>query len=104
MHALARRLLALGYGTPFLAIGMSYMYRNLADARLDVIRSGLVIQDDGLPKELGPMTFVFTGDGNVTRGALHVFKCLPHTWVSPNDLKSLFESKCKMSLKLIFSL
>jgi alpha-aminoadipic semialdehyde synthase len=68
------------------------MYRCLADARLDVIRSGLVIQDDGLPKELGPMTFCFTGNGNVTKGALHVFKCLPHEWVSPNDLKSLYES------------
>lgn len=67
LHSMSRRLLALGYGSPFLAIGMSYMYRCLADARLDVIRSGLVIQDDGLPKELGPMTFVFTGDGNVTQ-------------------------------------
>ena len=71
---------------------MSYMYRCLADARLDVIRSGLVIQDDGLPKELGPMTFIFTGNGNVTQGALQVFKCLPHEWVSPTDLKSLCES------------
>ena len=67
LHSLGRRLLGLGYGSPFLAIGMSYMYRCLADARLDVVRSGLVIQDDGLPKELGPMTFVFTGNGNVTR-------------------------------------
>lgn len=104
MHSLARRLLALGYGSPFSAIGMSYMYRCLADARLDVVRSGLVIQDDGLPKELGPMTFVFTGDGNVTQGALHVFKCLPHEWVSPSDLKSLYESSCMfMSKTLIFT-
>jgi hypothetical protein len=75
LHSLGRRLLGLGYGSPFLAIGMSYMYRCLADARLDVVRSGLVIQDDGLPKELGPMTFVFTGNGNVTkvRGILIYF-------------------------------
>jgi alpha-aminoadipic semialdehyde synthase len=83
----------LGLASPFLATGMSYMYRNLGDARLDVIRSGMVIRDDGFPKELGPMTFIFTGGGNVTDGALHVFKCLPHEWVSPNDLKSLYESK-----------
>ncbi len=67
LHSFARTLLAKGYGTPFLAMGMSYMYRNLADARLDVMRSGLVIQDEGLPKELGPLTFIFTGDGNVTQ-------------------------------------
>ena len=57
------RLLGLGLASPFLAIGMSYMYRNLGDARLDVLRSGMVITDDGFPKELGPMTFVFTGLG-----------------------------------------
>ncbi|KAJ1542110.1 hypothetical protein HK096_009644, partial [Nowakowskiella sp. JEL0078] len=63
-HGLGQRLLALGYGTP---IGMSYMYRCVADARLDVTRSGQVIMDDGLPVGLGPMIFVFTGDGNVSR-------------------------------------
>lgn len=73
---------------------MSYMYRCLADARLDVTRTGQVIMDDGLPPQLGPITFVFTGaQGNVTKGALHVFKCLPHEWVSPNELQDLFKSK-----------
>ncbi|KAI9093121.1 Saccharopine dehydrogenase-domain-containing protein [Phlyctochytrium arcticum] len=93
MHGLGHRLLAKGYGNPFLAIGMSYMYRTLADARLDVTRTGQVIMDDGLPRELGPMSFVFTGDGNVARGAMHVFKNLPHEWVSPDELKDLYASK-----------
>jgi alpha-aminoadipic semialdehyde synthase len=42
---------------------------------------------------LGPMIFVITGDGNVSRGALHIAKCLPHEWVKPGDLKKLAESK-----------
>ncbi|KAI9193475.1 Saccharopine dehydrogenase-domain-containing protein [Polychytrium aggregatum] len=92
LHALGQRLLGLGFATPFLNIGMSYVYRCLADARLEVTRSGQSIMDDGLPKQLGPLTFVFTGNGNVTKGALHVFKCLPHEWVSPDDLKDLVES------------
>nr|KAJ3417907.1 hypothetical protein HK105_000609 [Polyrhizophydium stewartii] len=71
---------------------MSYMYRALADARLDVTRTGQVITDEGLPKQLGPMTFVFIGDGNVIKGAEHVFKCLPHEWVSPDDLGRLATS------------
>jgi alpha-aminoadipic semialdehyde synthase len=93
LHSLGLRLLALGYGNPFLAIGMSYMYRCLADARLDVTRTGMVISDDGLPRKLGPMIFVVTGNGNVSKGALHVFKCLPHEWVKPEDLESLSKSK-----------
>ncbi|KAJ3144448.1 hypothetical protein HDU89_008226 [Geranomyces variabilis] len=92
MHGLGHRLLALGYGNPFLACGMSYMYRTLADARLDVTRTGQVIMDDGLPRSLGPLSFVFTGDGEVARGAMHVFKCLPHEWVTPNELRKLYET------------
>ncbi|KAJ3105261.1 hypothetical protein HDU97_008284 [Phlyctochytrium planicorne] len=93
INGLGHRLLALGYGNPFLACGLSYMYRCLADARLDLTRTGQVIMDDGLPKALGPLIFVFTGDGNVTKGALHVFKCLPHEWVKPEDLRALVENK-----------
>ncbi|KAI8820791.1 Saccharopine dehydrogenase-domain-containing protein [Fimicolochytrium jonesii] len=93
MHGLGHRLLALGYGNPFLAIGMSYMYRTLADARLDVTRTGQVIMDDGLPRQMGPMSFVFTGDGHVARGAMHVFKCLPHEWVSPDELRDLYKTQ-----------
>ncbi|KAJ3328333.1 hypothetical protein HDU76_010155, partial [Blyttiomyces sp. JEL0837] len=92
-NGLGHRLLALGYGGPFLACGLSYMYRCLADARLDMTRTGQVIMDDGLPRQFGPMIFVFTGKGNVTKGALHVFKCLPHTWVKAGDLKKLVEDK-----------
>ena len=92
LHALGHRLLALGYGSPFLAIGMSHMYRALADARLDVTRTGQVIQDDGLPNSLGPLTFVFTGDGNVSRGAKYVFKSLPVEWVSADELAALSDS------------
>jgi alpha-aminoadipic semialdehyde synthase len=93
LHSLGLRLLAIGYGNPFLAIGMSYMYRCLADARLDVTRTGMVISDDGLPKQLGPMIFVITGNGNVSKGALHVFKCLPYEWVKPSELEALSKSK-----------
>ncbi|KAI8847219.1 Saccharopine dehydrogenase-domain-containing protein [Chytridium lagenaria] len=102
INGLGHRLLALGYGNPFLACGLSYMYRCLADARLDLTRTGQVIMDDGLPKELGPLIFVFTGDGNVTKGALHVFKCLPHEWVKPEDLKALVAPYASVLVNGIF--
>lgn len=72
---------------------MSYMYRCVADARLDVTRTGQVIMDEGLPRSLGPMIVVITGNGNVSKGALHVLKCLPHEWVKPDALKKLSENK-----------
>jgi alpha-aminoadipic semialdehyde synthase len=92
LHSLGQRLLALGYGNPFLAIGMSYMYRNVADARLDVTRTGMVLMDEGLPIELGPMIFILTGAGNVSKGAHYILKCLPHQFISPKDLDSLSKS------------
>jgi alpha-aminoadipic semialdehyde synthase len=79
------------------------MYRCLPDARLDVTRTGQVIMDDGLPKPLGPLTFVFTGFGNVTKGALHVFKCLPHEFVKPSELKDLHETKGFIQWHLIYA-
>ncbi|KAJ3074901.1 hypothetical protein HDU98_009870 [Podochytrium sp. JEL0797] len=93
LNGLGHKLLSMGYGSPFLACGLSYMYRCVADARLDLVRTGQVIMDDGLPREFGPMVFVFTGQGEVTKGALHVFKCLPHEWVKPEDLAALVANK-----------
>jgi alpha-aminoadipic semialdehyde synthase len=41
---------------------------------------------------LGPMVFVITGNGNVSRGALHVFKCLPYEWVTPEELEGFINN------------
>lgn len=68
------------------------MYRCIADARLDVTRTGQVIMDEGLPRQLGPLIFVIVGDGNVSKGALHIFKCLPHEWIAPDQLAALASS------------
>lgn len=45
-----------------------------------------------MPRDLGPLVFTFTGDGNVTRGALHMFSCLPNEMVAAKDLQSLVSS------------
>lgn len=39
-----------------------------------------------LPKSIGPLTFVFTGSGNVSQGAQEIFQELPHEYVSPSML------------------
>lgn len=39
-----------------------------------------------MPKSMGPLTFVFTGSGNVSQGAQEIFQELPHEYVHPSML------------------
>ena len=56
--------LSLGYSTPFLSLGSSYMYSSLAAAKAAVISVGEEISSQGLPLGICPLVFVFTGTGN----------------------------------------
>ena len=58
--------LSLGYSTPFLSLGSSYMYPSLAAAKAAVISVGEEIATQGLPLGICPLVFVFTGSGNGT--------------------------------------
>ena len=89
LRGLGERMLCLGYSTPFLNIGSSYMYPSLNDAKSAVRLVGGRIQHAGLPQDFSPLVFGFTGNGNVSQGAQEVFEELPHEWISPNDLKQL---------------
>ncbi|KAG0307666.1 hypothetical protein BGZ98_010135 [Dissophora globulifera] len=102
VHGLGQRLLGLGYSSPFLHVGMAHNYKTLASANLSLQMLGNTIQDEGTPKEFGPMTFVFTGGGNVSKGAQAVFKSLPHEFVDPKDLKKIATSK-NMRLDRIYA-
>ncbi|KAJ7980507.1 Lysine-ketoglutarate reductase/saccharopine dehydrogenase [Quillaja saponaria] len=88
---LGQRYLSLGYSTPFLSLGASYMYSSLAAAKAAVISVGEEIATLGLPSGICPLVFVFTGSGNVSVGAQEIFKLLPHTFVEPSRLPDLFE-------------
>ncbi|KAL6976713.1 1-piperideine-2-carboxylate,1-pyrroline-2-carboxylate reductase, partial [Sarracenia purpurea var. burkii] len=56
--------LNLGFSTPFLSLGASYMYPSLAAAKAAVISVGEEIATFGLPSGIYPLVFVFTGSGN----------------------------------------
>ncbi|KAI4344673.1 hypothetical protein L6164_011872 [Bauhinia variegata] len=86
---LGQRFLSLGYSTPFLSLGSSYMYPSLAAAKAAVISVGEEIATQGLPLGICPLVFVFTGSGNVSAGAQEIFKLLPHTFVDPCGLRDL---------------
>ncbi|KAK1280738.1 Alpha-aminoadipic semialdehyde synthase [Acorus gramineus] len=88
---LGKRYLNLGFSTPFLSLGPSYTYSSLAAAKAAVIAVGEEIATFGLPSGISPIAFVFTGSGNVSQGAQEIFKLLPHAFVEPHNLPSLFK-------------
>ncbi|XP_059138929.1 alpha-aminoadipic semialdehyde synthase, mitochondrial-like [Physella acuta] len=86
LHGMGLRLLALGHHTPFMHIGPSHNYRNTEMARQAVRDAGYEIALGRMPRSIGPMTFVFTGSGNVSQGAQEVFQELPHEYIEPEHL------------------
>ncbi|KAH7296234.1 hypothetical protein KP509_26G014900 [Ceratopteris richardii] len=98
LRGLGERYLNLGYSTPFLSIGSSFMYTSLSAAKAAVLAAGDEIRTDGLPFQISPIVFIFTGSGNVARGALEVFRLLPHTFISPSQLSQLEDTISKEQL------
>ncbi|KAK7113376.1 hypothetical protein V1264_012675 [Littorina saxatilis] len=86
LHGMGLRLLALGHHTPFMHIGPSHSYRNTEIARQAVRDAGYEVSLDRMPRSVGPLTFIFTGAGNVSQGAQEVFQEFPHEYIDPEDL------------------
>lgn len=91
LHGLGLRLLALGHHTPFMHIGPAHNYRNTEMARQAIRDSGYEISLGMMPKSIGPLTFVFTGTGNVSQGAQEIFQDLPYEYVSVEALRKVSE-------------
>ncbi|XP_050313695.1 alpha-aminoadipic semialdehyde synthase, mitochondrial isoform X2 [Anthonomus grandis grandis] len=91
LHGMGLRLLALGHHTPFMHIGPAHNYRNASMARQAVRDAGYEIALGLMPKSIGPLTFVFTGSGNVSQGSQEVFQELPHEYVAPEMLQKAAE-------------
>nr|XP_018915119.1 PREDICTED: alpha-aminoadipic semialdehyde synthase, mitochondrial [Bemisia tabaci] len=91
LHGLGLRLLALGHHTPFMHIGPPHNYRNSMMARQAIRDAGYEIALGMMPKSIGPLTFVFTGSGNVSQGAQEVFQDLPYEYVPPDMLQKVAE-------------
>ncbi|XP_042563399.1 alpha-aminoadipic semialdehyde synthase, mitochondrial isoform X2 [Clupea harengus] len=89
LHGLGLRFLALGHHTPFMHIGMAHNYRNVSQAIQAVRDCGYEISLGLMPKSIGPLTFVFTGTGNVSKGAQEIINELPCEFVEPHELKEV---------------
>uniref|UniRef100_A0A672M445 Aminoadipate-semialdehyde synthase n=1 Tax=Sinocyclocheilus grahami TaxID=75366 RepID=A0A672M445_SINGR len=95
LHGLGLRFLALGHHTPFMHIGMEHNYRNVSQASqaIQAVRDcGYEISLGLMPKSIGSLTFVFTGTGNVSKGAQDIFNELPCEYVEPHESKKVSES------------
>uniref|UniRef100_A0A8C8SIC3 Alpha-aminoadipic semialdehyde synthase, mitochondrial n=1 Tax=Pelusios castaneus TaxID=367368 RepID=A0A8C8SIC3_9SAUR len=92
LHGMGLRFLALGHHTPFMHVGMAHNYRNSSQAVQAVRDAGYEISLGLMPKSIGPLTFVFTGTGNVSKGAQEVFSELPYEFVEPHELREVSRS------------
>ncbi|POM62970.1 Alpha-aminoadipic semialdehyde synthase [Phytophthora palmivora] len=88
-RGLGERLINMGISSPFVNVASAYMYADLEHAKDAVEAAGRMIRSDGLPGDLAPMTFAFTGNGNVSKGAQEIFKLMPHEMVHPSELPKL---------------
>uniref|UniRef100_A0A3Q2FFP1 Alpha-aminoadipic semialdehyde synthase, mitochondrial n=2 Tax=Cyprinodon variegatus TaxID=28743 RepID=A0A3Q2FFP1_CYPVA len=89
LHGLGLRFLALGHHTPFMHIGMAHNYRNVSQAIQAVRDCGYEISMGLMPRSIGPITFCFTGTGNVSKGAQDIINELPVEYVEPPELKDV---------------
>lgn len=64
-------------------------------ARQAVRDCGYEIALGMMPKSIGPLTFIFTGSGNVSQGAQEVFQDLPVEYVTPDTLRKVSEHGSK---------
>ncbi|MBN1338635.1 MAG: hypothetical protein JXA03_04890 [Bacteroidales bacterium] len=101
LWSLGQRWKELGYETPFLRIQQSHLYDSLDEARKVISEVGQEIAEKGLPAELCPLTFGFTGYGNVSNGAQEIAALLPVKEISPSELLKLKKRK-NLPLNLLY--
>lgn len=77
--------------SPFMHVGLSYMYPELNKAKERIKTIGDMIIDKQLHEKLVPLIFAITGNGRVSNGSIEMLELLPHKWIEPDDLYTLFD-------------
>jgi len=93
LWSLGLRLKYFGYDTPFAKIKQAHLYSSLDEARRVISDVGQIIAEGGLHPDLRPLTFGFTGYGNVSAGAQEIIGLLPVKEISPEKLLNLKRRK-----------
>ena len=66
-------------------------------ARQGIRDAGYEIALGMMPKSIGPLTFVFTGTGNVSQGAQEIFQDLPHEYIPVSALQKVADHGGKLN-------
>lgn len=101
LHGIGVKFLHLGFATPFLSIRPAHFYESVREAKLAIYNAGLKIKDGQLNSQIEPIVVAFTGSGNVTQGALEIFKELPFILT---DIESLETLKSQYKNGVIFGI
>ena len=88
--------------TPFLHTGFSYMYSSLNEAKEAIQKVGELILSKKLNLKLLPLVFGITGNGRVTGGAIEILELLPHEWINPDDLHTLFDKNKPLNKAVVY--
>lgn len=89
LWSLGQRYEKLGIQTPFTQLKQTQHYFSLDEAKAAISKVGFDIIQNGLPKEITPLTFGMTGYGNVSAGAQEILHLLPVKEISPKELLEL---------------
>jgi alanine dehydrogenase len=89
LWSFGQRLKYYGIETPFMKIQQAHKYDSLAEAKKVISDVGQEIAENGLPAKLRPLTFGFTGYGNVSIGAQEIANLLPVKEISTEKLLTL---------------
>lgn len=90
LQGVGKFLMYKGIYTPFIHTGFSYMYPSLAHSKEALERVGNLINSKKINKKLLPLVFAVTGNGRVSNGAIEILELLPHKWIEPDELQTLF--------------
>jgi saccharopine dehydrogenase (NAD+, L-lysine forming) len=86
LWALGKRFEHEGIITPFADIKQAYQYNSLEEAKDYFIQVGKRIKENGLPKEISPVTIGIAGYGNVSKGVQELLDLLPFKEISSKEL------------------
>jgi len=98
---LGRRLESLGCGSAFSRIAPAHTYADLDAAKAAIRELGRRIAADGVPREIAPAVFGFTGYGHVSQGAQEIFDLLPCVEVAPDALAAFLAGNGALADKLV---
>ena len=80
LHGLGEQLLSKGFRTPLVTVGLAHNYKDIDQAKQVLGNLEFELELDE------PLVITLTGDGNVSKGALEMIKCLPHILISYEEL------------------